>query len=112
MLSKKNRIGNRVVIAKLFAKGKLHKDRFLVFKYEPSPEDTSRFAVVVGKKIYKKAVKRNRLRRQIFEALRLHMNLLENNFNIIVVARPSISDSRINFQDINKSINTFINTIN
>ncbi len=48
MLSKKNRIGNRNVIQKIFAKGKLHKDRFLVFKYETSTDNLSRFAVVVG----------------------------------------------------------------
>ena len=35
--------------------------------------ELSRFAVVVSKKVYKSAVKRNRIRRRIYEIIRLYI---------------------------------------
>lgn len=108
MLNKKNRIGNPKVIEKLFDKGKLYKNHFLIFKYEKSPSDTPQFAVVVSKKIYRKAVKRNRLRRQIYEILRLNLELLKENVKALVIARPS--SQKASFQELSKSIAKFLKT--
>lgn len=44
----------------------------------------SRCAVVVSKKIYKSAVKRNRIRRRIYEVLRLNLPSITEPHDIIV----------------------------
>lgn len=112
MLNKKNRIKNRQVIEKLFKKGHLYKNRFFVFKYEEARENTSQFAVSVSKKILKKATQRNRLRRQMYEALRLSIESLKKPIIALVIARPSTVSQKATFQEVQEAINTFINTIN
>ncbi len=109
MLNKKNRIGNRKVIEKLFTKGKLHKDHFLIFKYEEVKSGPSQFAVSVSKKISKKAVKRNYLRRQIHEALRINLHNIEKNLIAFIIARTPCQ--KITFQEIDKSVKTFFNKL-
>ena len=54
-----------------------------------SPTDTFHGAVVVGKKVYKKAVDRNRLRRQVYS--RLYTLVQKNNHTgvYIIIAKPS-----------------------
>lgn len=107
MLNRKNRIGNRQVIEKLFQKGFLLKDHFLVFKYEKT-DSPSQFAIIVSKKISKKAVKRNRLRRQIYEAVRHNLPELKENLNALIIARPPCQ--KANFKEISESIKKFFKT--
>lgn len=44
----------------------------------------SRFAVVIGKKIYKSAVKRNRIRRRIYEIIRLELPKLKPAYDVVL----------------------------
>lgn len=111
MLNKKNRISNRDVIERLSAGGKFYKDRFLMARYENAIGCPSQFAVIVSKKICKKAVRRNRLRRQVYEALRLHLPLLKIHFIALVILRPSITENKVSFQEISKSVKIFFDTI-
>lgn len=110
MLNKKNCIGNRKVIEELFRKGRLYKNDFLIFKYKITSNQQSQFAVSVSKKILKKAVKRNHLRRQIHEGLRLNLSLLKKPIISLLIARPS--SQKASFQEINQNIQTFFNTLN
>ncbi|MBN2096285.1 ribonuclease P protein component [Candidatus Peregrinibacteria bacterium] len=107
MLNKKNRIGNHDVIDRLFRKGTLFKNHFFIFKYERVSGVPSQFAVTVSKKIHKKAVKRNRLRRQVQEALRLSLPLLNIPVKALIIARPD--SEKISYEDIIHSIATFFN---
>ncbi len=109
MLNKKNRIGNRDVIEQLFRNGKFFKNHFFVFKYEKAVGSPSQFAVSVSKKISKKAVKRNRLRRQVNETLRLNLNSLKSSFKVLIIARPACINAT--FQEISQSITTFFNSL-
>jgi len=65
MLSKEHRLRNDKDIKTLFAKGKGVFGLLVNIKYRSNHILVSRFAVVVGTKVSKKAVVRNRLRRQI-----------------------------------------------
>lgn len=52
----------------------------------------SRFAVVVGTKVSKKAVDRNRIRRQYREILRLMMNDVKPGFDVLLLtAKPALA---------------------
>ena len=107
MLNKKNRISNRQLIKKLFEKGRLHKNKLFTFRYLPSIEPVSKFAAVVSSKICKKAVDRNKLRRQIFEAVRLNLNLIKTPIIALIIAKPGSING--DYKAINDSILEFIN---
>lgn len=53
--------------------------------------DESRLAVVVAKKVSKKAPQRNRIRRRVYEAARLQWPLLNSPYDLVV----SVYDSSI-----------------
>jgi len=109
MLNKKNRISNPDVIDRLFRKGALFKTHFFIFKYEKVLQEPSQFAVTVSKKIHKKAVKRNKLRRQVQESLRLSLHLLKIPVRTLIIARPG--SEKISYEDISRNIATFFNTL-
>lgn len=44
-----------------------------------------RFSVVVSKKVIKSAVGRNRIRRRLYEYLRLHTSELNNTYDIVII---------------------------
>jgi len=111
MLNRKHRIGNKRLIEALFDRSKIIKNHFLIFKYADSEAGPSQFAVIVSKKIYKKANDRNRLRRQIHEALRLNLPSLKKNIKALVIAKSAISDKNAGFHEINDCVKNFFNNI-
>lgn len=66
------------------------------------PMDNSCFAVVVSAKIDPSAVVRNRLRRQIYEIIRLNQNIFYKPFRIVIIVRPDIH--KLDYQGINKEL--------
>ena len=86
----------------LFKEGKFVGGQFLTVKYwkiepdkyprrEYSTEDL-KIGFVVGKKVHKSAVKRNRIKRQIREVVRLLLkeNKLKTGFHVAFIAKPEI----------------------
>ncbi|MBU0578140.1 ribonuclease P protein component [Patescibacteria group bacterium] len=108
MLNKRNRISNRRLIQKLFDKGGLYKNTYFTFKFLPSTEPISQFAVVVSKKVAPKAVDRNELRRKIYEAIRLNMDSLKTDLVVLVIAK-SAAEKKANYQELGKGIIDFFN---
>jgi ribonuclease P protein component len=57
----------------------------MMVKWTPNARRAeSRFAVVVSKKVYKSAVKRNRIRRRIFEVIRLNLKSDAPVFDVVI----------------------------
>lgn len=111
MLSKKNRISGKDLIQNLFQCGKTYKDSFLVIKFTESDSENSRFAVSVSKKISKKAVERNLMRRQVYEVVRhLLPELKKNIFAMIIVRHPLFNESS-RYQKAYHSIQNFFKSI-
>jgi ribonuclease P protein component len=48
----------------------------------------SRFGIVVGIKVHKRAVKRNLVRRRISEILRLHLPKIKKGYDVMVLVQP------------------------
>jgi len=105
MLNKKNRISNRQLIEKLFEKGRLYKNTYFIFRFLPSAEPISKFAIIVSKKVAEKAVGRNRLRRQASEAVRLNIPMLKTNIVSLVIAKPNAE--KADYEKLNKGIADF-----
>jgi ribonuclease P protein component len=107
MLNSKNRISNRNLINKLFEKGGTYKNDYFIFRFLPSDLPVSKFAVIIGGKITKKAVNRNKLRRQIHEAIRLNLKKLKTDLVVLVVAKPVTKNAE--YEKLEKAVIDFFN---
>jgi len=92
MLSKKNRIKDKRLIKKILKKGRRVKFGYLLFKYLPSEEENSKFAFIVSKKVSKKAVVRNKIKRQLSEILRTNLANFPIKVNGVFIALPGIGE--------------------
>ena len=102
MLPKENRLKHMKDFDILFKEGRFVGGRFLTVKYwKVDPEKYPRrkynvedlkIGFVVGKKVHKSAVKRNRIKRQMREVVRLLLkeNKLKKGFNVAFIAKPEI----------------------
>lgn len=91
MLPKQNRLPKSRV-QYILKKGSALFNKNFTVKFLPSenPEtEESRFCVIVSKKIAAKAVPRNKLRRQIFEAIRLQKTALPTKKDIVIITKQA-----------------------
>ncbi len=76
----------------VYQKGKSARSRLISLKYLPNTRRTqSRLAVVVSKKVTKKAPVRNRIRRRVYEAARLEWSKLQHPQDMVI----TVFDDRI-----------------
>ena len=72
MFGRRNRFHGRGSIQKVYAQGRQVRGQLISLKYRDGPPHKPyRVAVVVSKKVSKSAVTRNRIRRRIYEQVRL-----------------------------------------
>ena len=68
----------------------------------PAPEPRSRFALIISKKVSKRAVIRNKLRRRIYETIRTHYTDWENSQIIVISVKQICVDS--SFDELQKNL--------
>lgn len=79
MLAQKNRFHGQRSIRKVFHVGTFVRGRSISLKYtKRSNNSPSKAAVVVSKKVFKSAVKRNRVRRRVYDIVR-HSGLIDQD---------------------------------
>lgn len=92
MLSKMFRFHGYGSLKYVYSKGKTVRSKFLSLKYAKNTRrGESRLAVVVSKKVTKKAPSRNRMRRRVFEAVRQHWAMIEPGNDLVI----TIFDERV-----------------
>lgn len=89
MLTKENRLRRDQDFKRVFSKGRSVFDGACGIKFEKNTLKNSRFAVVIGTKVSKSAVKRNRVRRQYQEILRLNLEKIIPGFDVILLCGPA-----------------------
>lgn len=87
MLAKKNRL-NRSQFEHYFASGRRYHSPELQLIFTPA--DHFHGAVVVGKKVARKAVRRNRLRRQLYGAIYRFSKKQSGDGVYILLAKPTL----------------------
>lgn len=85
MLSKRYRFHSRGGVRYTYKNGKTIRTASLSLVFAPNSRHHQRFAVVVSKKVLKTAVGRNRIRRRVYEAIRLELKSYKAHTDCIFV---------------------------
>ena len=92
MIAKKFRFHGYGSLKFVYSKGRTARAKFLSLKtVENTRRKESRLAIVVSKKITKKAPERNRMRRRLYEAVRLQWPNIKPGHDIVI----TVFDERI-----------------
>lgn len=79
MISRTNRFHGRAAIQRLYKNGKMVRSASMGLRYAANPRRSQyRLAVVVSRKVSKSAVVRNRMRRRLYE----HVRILSSSFSV------------------------------
>ncbi len=108
MLSKLYRI-ERNQINYILRKGEGSISKLFIIRYIKNDRKFNRYATVISKKIYLKAVPRNKLRRQIYEAIRLvtkESEATSKNSDMVLIPKKSIT--KADFNEIEKDLRAII----
>ncbi len=84
-LPKSERLSGLTAVSALFERGKGLSSGCLRCKYIPTQADASRIVVSVPKRLFKRAVKRNLLKRRIREAYRRQKGLISAPVDILFI---------------------------
>ena len=90
MLPKEHRLKRDQDLKSVFTRGGGGSGRFFYLKRYPNQLGVSRFAFVVGSKVSKSAVLRNKIRRRMREVVRLRLPSVRMGMDIAVVAKPEV----------------------
>ncbi len=107
MLSSKYRFHSRGGIKYTYQKGKTIRTAKLSLVHADNSKQKQRFSVVISKKVLKSAVGRNRIRRRLYEAIRLELpNFQAPKDCIFVVYSKEFKD--LPFTEIQKQVRSLL----
>lgn len=92
MFRKENRISRNKDFDRVFKTGQSFYGQVLSLKAAKNDLDINRFGILISTKVSKKAVIRNRYKRQLREVMRQENAHLNQGYDIVFVVFPSILD--------------------
>lgn len=90
MLPKNFRLKNKKDFDRVHKLGKFYRDKFIALKVKPNKLPDTRIGIIVGTKISKKAVMRNKIKRRIRAGLIEIIDKIKPGFDIVIMVRPEI----------------------
>ncbi len=102
MFKKENRLTKKEDIDKVFKKGKGKYGKYLGIKVLKNNLSTTRCGVLVGLKVSKKAVERNKIKRQIREILKTIVFEKKEGKDVLVLVLPEATKAKK--EEINKEL--------
>jgi ribonuclease P protein component len=109
MFSTKYRLRDNKEIAIVFKNGKYIHGKYVFIKYIFNKKKNARIAINVSTRLFKQAVKRNRIKRLIREAMKPHLSTLPN-LDILIIAKKELT-TNTNSQKINTDISNIFNKL-
>src|SRR5690606_6723427 len=86
MLSFEHRFHGHGSLRYVYKNGRAIRTQRITLKYSSNPKRKhSRFAVVVSKKVLKSAVGRNRIRRRLYEIIKLELPKMTSSHDVVVM---------------------------
>lgn len=117
MLPKKYRLHREDNVPYIIKEGTAFQTPTILFKFIQNENENSRFSVIVSKKVAAPGIKRNTLRRRIYEAIRINLEpkILDKkekkpHFDIVIL--PSKKTLGTSYKEIEKNVIIFLNHIN
>ena len=102
MLKKQNRLIKNRDFEKVFKQGKGIKENFLYCKFIKNSLNFNRVGFIVSKKVSKKGVIRNKIKRRLREITRKNLPYLKKALDICIICLPEIKQKK--FYQIEESI--------
>lgn len=104
MLARKLRFHGHGSLKYLYKNAATYRSRYMTVRAIKNPRrKTSRVCVVVSKKVHKSAVGRNRIRRRVYEIVRLQLPHMQQTRDIaIIVTNAEVRTA--NYEDLTKSL--------
>ena len=87
MLAKAQRLRRSREVARLLKRGQAVSNQFFTLKFLFQPAQPSQATVIISTKVAKKAVRRNRLRRQLQAALQKNWSQLKPGVALVIIAK-------------------------
>lgn len=104
MIPFKNRFHGHNSLTYTYKNGQTIRSKLFSIKFCANPRKRfSRLAVVVSKKVAKKAVQRNFLRRRLYSLMRPYLNQLTKNYDLIIIVH-SAELAEVNFSELETKI--------
>ncbi|MBR0479994.1 ribonuclease P protein component [Candidatus Saccharibacteria bacterium] len=107
MLSKKYRFHSRGGVRYVYQKGKTIRRPKMSLVFVPNTRGFTRVAVVVSKKVEKTAVRRNRIRRRVYEAIRKNFELVPKRTDYVLVVY-SKEVGKMDFSELEKLLGELV----
>ena len=104
MLKKINRLTKKKEFDNIWQKGRSSFDKILGIKTLPNELAFPRFGILVGLKYSKKAVERNKLKRQLREIIRAELPGIKVGNDFIITVLPGAKQAE--FEDLERSLAT------
>ena len=92
MLPAKHRLTKDKEFNNIFKKGKSSYSTTLGIKVVKNNLDYSRFGILVGVKVSKKAIVRNRIKRLIREIIHARLKELKTGYDVVIIAQAQVVD--------------------
>jgi len=90
MLSGKNLLRKKRDFEEILRRGKGLKGNLVILKFKKKELGDSRIGFIVSKKVSKKAVARNRIKRRCREAVKNLLPKIKKSFDIVLIALPAV----------------------
>ena len=103
MLSSKYRLKRKKDFERVYKKGRVNRENFLLLRFVPNDLGNTRFGVVVSKKVAKKANERNAIKRRIREVIKEILPEIKNDLDVVIIGLSGIK-KETDFQEIKRSI--------
>jgi ribonuclease P protein component len=110
MLPKQHRLPLRKEFNRLKKEGKLFQDKFFSLLVARGQLPESRFAFIVSKKIHKRAVKRNKVRRLLAESVQAFLPKIKSGIDAVFLTKKTINDK--SFDQIKKEVEKIFKQVN
>lgn len=109
MLKQANRLQRSDDVTRVRKTGAIKRHPLAILLYQQSPQEGVRFAFIASKRVGN-AVVRNRAKRLLREAVRIHIPAMESGWECVVIARVGING--VLFQEVQTAVYELLSRAN